>query len=109
MVTIVSKLKVRRAFDLAVAIPLLGSDPKEVEVDGKKLLRHQTERVLTLGPGEKRSGLPDSILSSPQIETAVKNGWVLVKAEAKHGEEKTKTEEAQPFAASLKKPKKTEE
>lgn len=104
MVTLIHKRKEIRTYELTCSIPVKG---EAVKVEKSKENKHATgmkassERVLTLLPNEVRKNLPDSVLLSPMIKTAIEKGFIAYKQVNKTASVETNAEEK--LAASSKK------
>ncbi len=75
MVTIRNKTKSIKTYNLTCAIALAGV---AVEKDEKGFERAASERVLTILAGEKREGLPNEVLESPEVKAAISKGDLKV-------------------------------
>lgn len=78
MMTLISKSKKLKAYNLTCAIPKVGAKAKKVEKKGYLCI--ESERVLTMLPGQKRFNLPDAVMDSPEIISAIARGELLSKA-----------------------------
>lgn len=102
MVTLISKVKATKVYNLECAIPLVGAKPVKQDNGVEKL---PTERVITLAPFEKRHGLPPAVLESAEIKKAIASKWLVAKTEVVNQQQP----EAKPIAASKPSKKKWEE
>lgn len=114
MITVISKSKRVRCYNLNVAIPVHGAKAGDVVLKDKKTKKDvkqdfkakETERVLTMLPGEHRKNIPDAVASSPEVAAAVLKGELLIKsqkAQSAHvGANEAKSEESKSKAAPRK-------
>ncbi|GAB1376892.1 hypothetical protein MASR1M48_17440 [Lactococcus petauri] len=82
MVTLIHKRKEIRTYELSCSIPVKGEAMKvEKSKENKNAsgMKAKTERVLTLLPNEIRTNLPDAVLLSPMIKTAIESGFIAFK------------------------------
>jgi len=82
MVTLRSKSKSIRVYNLDCAIPQMGAKAQRQSSGCDKV---DTERVLTLQPGEKRCNLPLCILDSLSIKNAIAANEIKVLKVSEHG------------------------
>lgn len=95
MVTLISKSKVMKVYNLDCSIPLKNgkktdlSENKKTKSRGMKVA---SERNLTMLPNERRENLPDAILESASIKKAIAEKQILVKVQKKSEPKKSKSE-----------------